>query len=105
MNSEKSIVTAPKKLPDVTTRLKVFEEKAAVKSGEATQYWLELKPYPPGSARSLWLFVDGAWLHLDDPNAGIQDSVQEAFCVCPERLEVRVWYSGSNIVGLVVKSK
>ena len=98
-------VTAPSKLPEVTARLKAFEVKAVVKSGVATKYWLELKAYPPGSARSLWLFVDGGWRHLDDPNYGIQDSVQEAFCFCPDRLEVRVWYSGGTIVGLVVKSK
>lgn len=101
---EQMIVTAPSKLADVTARLKAFEVKAAVTSGKATKYWLELKAYPPGSARSLWLFVNGAWRHLDDPNYGIQDSVQEAFCFCPDRLEVRVWYSGDNIVGLVVKS-
>jgi|SRR6476659_6927766 hypothetical protein len=77
----------------------------AVTSGIATKYWLELLAYPPGSARSLWLFVDGSWRHLDDPNIGMQDSVQEAFCMCPDRLEVAVWYSDSVIVGLVVRSK
>jgi hypothetical protein len=77
----------------------------AISSGIATKYWLELLAYPPGSARSLWLFVDGAWRHLDDPNIGMQDSVQEAFCICPDRLEVAVWYSDSVIVGLVVRSK
>jgi len=102
---EHMIVTAPIMLADVTARMKAFEVKAVVTSGIATQYWLELVAYPPGSARSLWLYVDGVWRHLDDPNVGIQDSVQEAFCFCPDRLEVRVWYSGDVIVGLVVKSK
>ncbi|MCP4202192.1 MAG: hypothetical protein GY769_09680 [bacterium] len=73
-------------------------------TGVAEKYWLELVQYLPGSARSLWLFVNGEWRHLDDPNDGIQDSVQEAFCQCPGRLEVAVWYRGTVIVGLVVRS-
>ena len=98
-------VTAPEELPDVAARQKAFEAAAKVASGVATKYWLELKAYPPGSARSLWLFVDGAWRHLDNPDVGTQISVQEAFCTCPDRLEVAVWYSGKTIVGLVVRSK
>lgn len=98
------IVTAPAKLPELMERHRAFA-KVALESGTATKYWLELKAYPPGSARSLWLFVGGTWRHLDDPDVGTQDSVQEAFCICPDRLEVRVWYSGTTIVGLVVKSK
>ena len=99
------LITAPERLPEVTARLAALEVKAAVASGIATQYWLELKAYPPGSARSLWLFVDGTWRHLDNPNQGTQISVQDAFCVCPDRLEVAVWYSGAVIEGLVVRSK
>ncbi len=98
-------ITSPEKVADLAARLKAFEAPAAVKSGVATKYWLELKAYPPGSARSLWLFVDGAWRHLDNPNVGTQDSVQAAFCDCPDRLEVAVWYSGTTVVGLVVRSK
>jgi hypothetical protein len=98
-------ITAPESLPDLTARLKALEVKAAVSSAVATKYWLELKAYPPGSARSLWLFVGGSWRHLDNPNVGTQDSVQEAFCNCPDRLEVAVWYSGGIIEGLVVRSK
>lgn len=101
--------TAPEQLPDKGSRHAQFVEQVlaaqAVSSGVATNYWLELVPYPPGSARSLWLFVGGAWRHLDNPNTGIQDSVQEAFCQCPDKLEVVVWYSGSVIVGLVVRKK
>jgi len=97
--------SAPAKLPEVMARHEAFVKAAVLGSGIATKYWLELKAYPPGSARSLWLFVKGAWRHLDNPNIGTQDSVQEAFCICPDRLEVRVWYSGSIIVGLVVNSK
>lgn len=104
-NQPTDLMTAPEELPEVTARHKAFAEAVTVKSGTATKYWLELKAYPPGSARSLWLYVDGAWRHLDNPNYGMQDSVQEAFCICPERLEVRVWYSGTVIVGLVVKTK
>ncbi|MFL5540407.1 MAG: hypothetical protein ACJ8J0_15560 [Longimicrobiaceae bacterium] len=83
----------------------VFSARATVSTGVATKYWLELLAYPPGSARSLWLQVGGTWLHLDNPDPGTQISVQGAFCSCPDRLEVAVWYSGDVIVGLVVRSK
>jgi len=96
-------MTAPEQLPEISKRAKVFT--AALSSGVASKYWLELLAYPSGSARSLWLFVDDGWRHLDDPNIGTQDSVQAAFCVCPDSLEVAVWYSGDVIVGLVVRSK
>ena len=98
-------MTAPEVLKDATARHASFVATATLGIGVASKYWLELKAYPPGSARSLWLFVDGKWRHLDNPNVGMQDSVQEAFCSCPERLEVAVWYSDSVIVGLVVRSK
>ena len=98
-------MTAPEVLKGVEERHKVFAAAATVQVGVATQYWLELLAYPPGSARSLWLFVGNAWRHLDNPNDGTQISVQAAFCDCPERLEVAVWYTGDVIVGLVVRSK
>jgi len=98
-------LTAPEALKGSEERHKEFAAAAAVQNGVATKYWLELVAYPPGSARSLWLFVDKAWRHLDNPNGGIQISVQDAFCECPDRLEVAVWYSNDVIVGLVVRSK
>lgn len=98
-------MTAPEALKGVEERHSVFAAAAAVQSGIAKEYWLELLAYPPGSARSLWLFVDNAWRHLDNPNGGTQISVQDAFCGCPDRLEVAVWYSNDVIVGLVVRSK
>ena len=82
----------------------VEPSRVAVKTGIATRYWLELMPYPAGSARSLWLFVNDDWRHLDDPDPGTQVSVQDAFCRCSERLEVLVWYSEDVIKGLVVKT-
>jgi hypothetical protein len=97
--------TAPEVLKGTDDRHKAFTAAAVVETGVATQYWLELVPYPPGSARSLWLFVNGAWRHLDDPNDGTQISVQAAFCNCPDRLEVAVWYAIDVVVGLVVRSK
>jgi hypothetical protein len=97
--------TAPEILKGVEERHKVFAAAATVQSAVATKYWLELLAYPPGSARSLWLFVDNAWRHLDDPNDGTQLSVQAAFCNCPDRMEVAVWYQNDVIVGLVVRSK
>ncbi len=101
--TESNPMTAPEGLPEISKRAKLLA--AAVSSGVASKYWLELLAYPTGSARSLWLFVDNGWRHLDDPNIGTQDSVQEAFCECPDRLEVAVWYSADVIVGLVVRSK
>ncbi|HUW15118.1 MAG TPA: hypothetical protein VM537_35695 [Anaerolineae bacterium] len=98
-------ITAPLKLPEMSVRLKELAAPAALASGVATKYWLELKAYPPGSARSLWLYVGGAWRHLDNPNGGTQISVQDAFSAGADRLEVVVWYSGTVIVGLVVRSK
>ncbi len=102
---ETGMATRPEALPPVSERAEAFAAAVTISSGVATKYWLELKQYPPGSARSLWLYVGGRWRHLDDPNDGTQISVQEAFCNCPDKLEVAVWYSNANIVGLVVRSK
>ena len=99
-------ITSPKELPSAPESQKAVEPHAeAVETGLAIKYWLELIPYPPGSARSLWLFVDDDWKHLDNPDPGTQISVQDAFCRCSERLEVLVWYSGDTIRGLLVKTK
>jgi hypothetical protein len=53
----------------------------------------------------MWLFVNGQWVHLDSPSAVNVNSVQAAFCECPDKMEVAVWYSNGVIVGLVVRSK
>lgn len=98
-------ITAPIAIKPPDERQRLAIAAVPVQTGVATKYWLELKQYPPGSARSLWLFVGGAWKHLDNPNDGTQISVQAVFCECPERLEVAVWYQGDVIVGLVVRSK
>ena len=98
-------ITAPIALRPAEERLRIAIAAVPVQTGVATKYWLELVQYPPGSARSLWLLVGGDWKHLDSPNEGTQISVQAAFCECPERLEVAVWYQGDVIVGLVVRSK
>jgi hypothetical protein len=99
-------ITSPKELPSAPESQVAVETRAeAAETGLAIKYWLELIPYPPGSVRSLWLFVDNDWKHLDDPDLGTQISVQDAFCRCSERLEVLVWYSGDTIRGLLVKTK
>jgi hypothetical protein len=90
--------------------LKAHEERVkalalALETGVATKYWLELLAYPPGSARSLWLYVGNAWRRIDNPNEGTQLSVQDAFANASNRLEVAVWYTGEVIVGLVVRTK
>ena len=105
MEKMQKIQSAPMKIPEIKERHELYVAAATINSGIAKKYWLELKQYPPGSARSLWLFVDNAWRHLDNPNYSQESLVQEVFCKCPERLEVKVWYSGSVIVGLVVASK
>lgn len=97
--------TGPVELASKSDRIDAVSQAIPVMTGVAAKYWLELKQYLPGSARSLWLFVDNAWRHLDDPDLGTQISVQDAFCQCPERLEVAVWYRGDVIVGLVVRTR
>jgi hypothetical protein len=97
--------TAPQALKAVEDRIKALAIAQVVQTGVATKYWLELLAYPPGSARSLWLFVGNAWRHLDNPNEGMQLSVQDAFANASNRLEVAVWYNGDVIVGLVVRTK
>jgi hypothetical protein len=73
----------------------------AVSSGVATQFWAELVAYPPGSARSLWLLVGGAWKRYDNASAHWEDMVQRAFA---SGQTVQVWYDGEVIVGLVVNN-
>jgi hypothetical protein len=77
------------------------EAIAAVSSGIATSFWVELAAYPPGSARSLWLQVAGSWKRYDNSPAHWEDMVQSAFA---NGQTVRVWHDGSKIVGLVINS-
>jgi hypothetical protein len=81
--------SGPKPPRDVTESVDDLEY------GVATEMWRELKPHPDGTAKSLWLLVDGAWLRLDDYEE-VWDSVQAAFCNCPDNLEVLVWYKKDN---------
>lgn len=94
-----SPTTAPavisKNLPATTT---------AVYSNVATKYWLELKAYPSTNTKGLWLYVDKDWRYLAKPTSNIESSVQQAFAN-PDIFNVQVWYSGHNIVGLVVNTK
>ena len=73
---------------------------SAVHSGIASQYWDELVAYPPGSAASLWLFVNNAWRKRDNASTADRRMVQQAFLEAGS--QVRVWYQDSDIVGLVV---
>lgn len=88
----------------VPTTARAAAAMPAVKSGSATDYWLELAAYPPGTARSLWLKVDNKWVHQDDPSETVERAVTMAFAHS-DKFEVLVWHSGDNIVGLVAKSK
>jgi hypothetical protein len=71
-----------------------------IQSGIASQYWDELLPYPASGTTRLWLMVDGAWRRLDNPSSTQRDMVQRAFLGSGS--EVRVWYLGDQVVGLVV---
>ncbi len=105
-DSSSESVTSPKESPDIPEDQKIVEpQPVAVETGLAIRFWLELMSYPPGSARSLWLFVNDDWRYLDNPDLGTQVSVQNAFCGCSDRLEVLVWYSGDVIQGLLVKTR
>ena len=71
-------------------------------NGIATKYWAELVPVPTGPKR-LDLYVTGVgWLYLSNPSDSTLDLVQDAFTHVPNQLQVQVWYTGTNIVGLVV---
>jgi hypothetical protein len=91
-----------------TTAPAVLSQKssslASVTSNIATSYWLELKTYPSTNTRALWLYAGDDWRYLSNPSSNIESSVQQAFAN-PNTFEVKVWYSGSKIVGLVVKTK
>ncbi|MCC4768582.1 hypothetical protein FXW07_18760 [Methanosarcina sp. DH1] len=88
--------TAPASVDKVST--------TAVKNGVATAYWLELQAYPSTNTRALWLNVDNDWRYLSKPSSNIETSVQNAFAN-PDTFQVKVWYSGQKIVGLVVMTK
>jgi hypothetical protein len=75
-----------------------------VKTGVATNYWLELIPFPTSNPRSLWLFVDNEWRKLDNPSEAEQSLVKSTFCNCPTSHYVKVWYQSDRIIGLVVGS-
>ncbi|HPS89595.1 MAG TPA: hypothetical protein PLC35_06445 [Methanosarcina vacuolata] len=88
--------TAPDSVDKVST--------TAVKNGIATACWLELQAYPSTNTRALWLNVDNDWRYLSKPSSNIETSVQNAFAN-PDTFQVKVWYSGQKIVGLVVMTK
>jgi|GEM_PF-1142059 len=76
----------------------------AVKNDIATKYWLELQPYPSSNTKALWLYAGNDWRYLSKPASNIETSVQQAFAN-PDIFDVKVWYSGNKIVGLVVMTK
>jgi hypothetical protein len=86
--------------PDIRAALAALSP-VVVSSGIASQYWHECLAYPPGDVASLWLYVDNAWRRLDNPDQPSLDLVQRAFL--GQGSQVRVWYTGDEIVGLVVE--
>jgi hypothetical protein len=75
---------------------------SGIQSGIASQYWDELVAYPPGSAASLWLLVDNAWRKRDSASSTDRLLALRAFLKPGNR--VRVWYQGTEIIGLVVEN-
>lgn len=73
----------------------------AVTIGVATRYWDESVAYPLGSNPKIWLLVDKSWKQLENPSQGVKDMVQRAFLGSGS--SVRVWYTGSSVVGLAVE--
>jgi hypothetical protein len=94
-----TITTAP---IEANKTKEIASATATVQSGLATQFWVQLVPYPQAT-RSLLLYVDGHWRTLSAPSDSNLASVLDAFKDLT-RYQVRVWYSGTNIVGLVVNS-
>lgn len=84
--------------PDVQAAM-AYLTPAQVQSGVATQYWDEAVPIPAGPPR-LWLFVDGAWRMRAGVTAAERDLVQRAFLGADST--VRVWFTGTDVVGLVI---
>jgi DNA-binding Lrp family transcriptional regulator len=68
-------------------------------SGIATQYWDEAVPIPAGPPR-LWLLVDGTWRLLANVAPSERDMVQRAFLGVDS--SVHVWFTGTDVVGLVI---
>ena len=94
-----TVTTAP---VETNKTKEIASATATVQSGLATQFWVPLVPYPQAT-RSLSLYVDGHWRTLNGPSDSNLASVLDAFKDLT-RYQVRVWYSGTNIVGLVVNS-
>jgi hypothetical protein len=94
--------------PQTTAPAAISQKSASVAgsvtSDIATKYWLELKAYPSSNTRALWLYAGNDWRYLSNPSSNIENSVQQAFSN-PNTFEVKVWYSGSKIVGLTVYTK
>jgi len=85
--------------PDIRGAIALLVQ-TAVQSGIATQYWDEEVAYPPGTASSLWLYVNNDWRKRDTSSPHDRTMVQRAFQNSGN--QVRVWYQGTEIVGLVV---
>lgn len=85
--------------PDLKAAIQKLQQ-SGVQFGIATRFWDERVAYPTGSAASLWLLVNGAWRKRDTASASDRHMVMEAFQKSGN--EVRVWYQGQEIVGLVV---
>ena len=97
-----SMKTAPTSVPVSVSDSPV--DTAAVTSNIATKYWLELKAYPSSNTRAMWLYAGNDWRYLPSPSVNIETSLQQAFAN-PDIFQVKVWYCGNKIVGLVVNTK
>ena len=86
--------------PDVQAAIAALSP-VVVSSGVATQYWHECLAHPAGASGSLWLYVDGAWRRHGNPDRSTLDLVQRAFL--GQGSQTRVWYTGGDVVGVVVE--
>jgi hypothetical protein len=100
-NGGQAAVAGAQRATSPATFATAADAVAAVQVGIASQYWDECLAYPPGDTASLWLLVDGSWRAHDNAKAVTRDMVQRAFLGTGSN--VRVWYDGAKIVGLVVE--
>ena len=66
--TKKNLAASPEVMKKSDERHAVFTAAGTVESGMSSKYWLELIPYMRGNAGSVWIFVNGDWKYLYNPN-------------------------------------
>ncbi|MFE9536969.1 hypothetical protein [Streptomyces sp. NPDC006691] len=75
---------------------------AALVSGIATKFWDVVTPLP-GQPSILYLFIDGSWRQLANPNPVTHDGVQEAFAFGHQ--VIGFYDSGNSVIQAVIINK